>query len=216
MDNVARLHRPLPAAEHASGHVVEARDGAFTVRVRGELVTCARAASCLLEPVRDDRVVVFREGEAAWVLAVLARAAGTASDVVLEGDATLRSRDGTVTVSAPQGVRLESPTEVRAVTARLRVAVDRADLLMKRVLAAGQAVEAQVGELRTHAGRLDQVIGHLTQSVRSALRTVDDTDTLRAKRVDYRAEQAMTLHGDAAVLTAREVVKVDGAQIQLG
>jgi len=216
MDNLARLHRPVATSEHVSGQVIEARDGGFTVRVRGELVVCLRAASCLLEPVADDRVVVFREGAEAWVLAVLDRAPGAVTDVVLDGDATVRSREGTVTVSAPKGVRLESPAEVRAVSGRFRVVAERAELMVKRVLAAGDVVEAQVQHLRTHAGRLDQVIGHLTQSVRSAIRTVDDVDVVRANRIDYRAEQTMSLHGEAAVVTAREVVKVDGSQIQLG
>ncbi len=60
------------------------------------------------------------------------------------------------------------------------------------------------------------MIGHFTQTVRSAMRTVEDVDVVRAKRIDYRAEQTMSLHGEAAVVTAREVVKVDGSQIQLG
>lgn len=216
MDNLARLRPPAAAPEHSSGLVVEARDGRFSVRVRGELVSCARAASCLLEPAAGDRVVVYREGAEAWVLAVLDRAAGTVTDVVLDGDATVRSREGTVTVSAPKGVRLESPEEVRAVTGRFRVAAERAELMVQRVLAAGHTVEAQVQHLRTHAGRLDQVIGHFTQTVRSAMRTVEDVDVVRANRIDYRAEQTMSLHGEAAVVTAREVVKVDGSQIQLG
>jgi len=214
MDNLARLHRPAAAPEHSSGQVVEARDGRFSVRVRGEFVSCARAASCLLEPAAGDRVVTYREGAEAWVLAVLDRAPGTVTDVVLDGDATVRSREVTVTVSAPKGVRLESPEEVRGDGALPRGGRARGDHGAAR---AGRGAHGGgAGAAPPHAGRLDQVIGHFTQTVRSAMRTVEDVDVVRANRIDYRAEQTMSLHGAAAVVTAREVVKVDGSQIQLG
>ncbi len=215
MDTLARI-LPIAAPEQCSGRVTDVAEGRITVTVHGASVACARAASCLLEPVAGDRVVLYREGAEAWVLAVLERPAQTASDVVLDGDATVRSRDGAVTLSAPGGVRLESPEEVRAVTGRFRLVSQRAELAVAKILATGRAIEAEVQQIRTHATRVDQVIGHLTQHVRTALRHVDDLDLVRAGRVDYRAEQTMALHGESAVVTARDVAKVDGGQIQLG
>lgn len=216
MDNLARIIPPAPAFEPASGHVLRVDGGAFVVRVRSVELRCARAASCLLEPAVGDRVVAWSEGAEAWVLAVLERAPETACDVVLEGDARVRSRDGAVTVSAPGGVRVESPTEVRLASAKVRVIAEGLDLAAQRVLAVGRAVEAEVAEVRTHAKRVDQVIGSLTQRVKTALRMVDDLDAVRAARMDYRAEQVMNLHGESAVMTGETVVKVDAGQIQLG
>jgi len=218
MDNLARIIPPTLVAkfEPSSGRVVRVEDGAFVVRVQAVEVRCARAASCLLEPAVGDRVVAWSEGAEAWVLAVLERAPETACDVVLEGDARVRSRDGAVTVSAPGGVRLESPTEVRLVSARVGVAAEKMDLAVQKVLAVGRTVEAEFTSARLHAQRLDQVLGNFTQRVKTALRMVDDVDVVRAGRVDYRAEQVMNLHGESAVMTAEGVVKVDGGQIQLG
>lgn len=215
MDNLARI-LPLASPEHCSGRVVDVSPGRITVHVHGAPLGCVRAASCLLEPVVGDRVVVFREGVEAWVLAVLERPAETLSEVVLEGDATLRSRAGTVTVSAPRGVRLESPEEIRAVSGRFRLVSQRAEIAVATILATGKAIEAEVQQLRTHASRVDQVIGNLTQHIRTAIRRVEDVDLVRAGRVDYRADHVMALHGESAVVTARDVAKVDGQQIQLG
>lgn len=216
MNNVARLRPAAPPTTHTSGFVSAVEGGRFTVRLEAVEVECAQAASCLLQPVVGDRVVVYQEGLEAWVLAVLERPTGTASDVVLEGDATVSSREGVVTLRGPKGVRLESPEEVRTVTARVRMLAERADLAIDRALLVGKTLHTQVSEVRAQASTLDLLVGHLASRVKSALRQVDEVDVVRAGRIDYRAESIAQVEGKATVVHASEVVKVDGAQIQLG
>lgn len=218
MNNVARLR---PAASHVpslptSGHVVAIGDEGITVRLDDREALCQQAASCLLRPVEGDRVVVYQEGAEAWVLAVLTRPAGTASEVVLEGDATVASREGVVTLRGPQGVRLESPVEVRAVTGKLRMLAEQADLVLERALLVGKTLHTQVQDVRAQAQQVDSIVGHFVSRVKTAIRQVEQADVVRAGRIDYRADSVAQLEGEATVVHASAVVKVDGKQIQLG
>ena len=45
---------------------------------------------------------------------------------------------------------------------------------------------------------------------------VDGLDQLKAEHVDHSAKKTMNLHGENAVMTARQLVKVDGEQIHVG
>ena len=63
---------------------------------------------------------------------------------------------------------------------------------------------------------------HLTASFTTLVggmpltRVVEECDYLRSGEVDYRADKNMSLRGDNTMVTAKELVKVDGGQIHLG
>jgi Protein of unknown function (DUF3540) len=49
-----------------------------------------------------------------------------------------------------------------------------------------------------------------------SLRTVEAMDQLRAGQIDHVAQGTLNLHGENAVVTAEELVKLDGEQIHVG
>ena len=49
--------------------------------------------------------------------------------------------------------------------------------------------------------------------MKRSYRAVEETDQLRAGQIDYVAKETLSLHGENALLTAEELVKVDGEQI---
>ena len=63
---------------------------------------------------------------------------------------------------------------------------------------------------------LDSVLDRFSQRVKRSYRTVEETDQLKAERIDYTASSTMSLHGENALVTAEQLVKVDGEQIHLG
>ena len=66
------------------------------------------------------------------------------------------------------------------------------------------------------AGLVDTVMERISQKVKRSYRLVEECDYLRSGEVDYRADKNMSLHGDNTMVTAKELVKVDGGQIHLG
>jgi hypothetical protein len=54
------------------------------------------------------------------------------------------------------------------------------------------------------------------QMARSALRLVDETDQVRAGHLDMRAQESVSVHGKHVLMTGKELMKVDAAQIHMG
>ena len=82
-------------------------------------------------------------------------------------------------------------------------------LLASTVLAHADGAKIAVKAVDTFCDRL-------SQTVRRCFRTVEETDQLRAGRLDYRAENEMLLRAENVLAGARKLVKVDGEQIHIG
>lgn len=215
MDNLARLRSN--ANLHESGTVLSAEPGRYRVATASGEFTCRRAVSCLVEPVAGDRVLMFADAEGpCHVLAVLEREGDAAVELAVDGDAHLVSRGGAVHVRAPEGVRLESAAEVTAVTKRLRVMADRAELATRAVLAVGEKVDAQFGAVKVFARTMDRFVDQVVERCKTVVRVVEESETVRAKRVDVKAEELLAIRGENTVVTAEALVKMDGRQIHFG
>ena len=56
----------------------------------------------------------------------------------------------------------------------------------------------------------------VTQRVKRSFRFVEDADTVKAGRIDYAADTALTMRAKNTIIAAEELAKVDAEQIQLG
>jgi hypothetical protein len=182
---------------------VEAADGGdrFAVVLNAGRVVARRAASCLLVPRAGDRVLVALASEGDYVLAVLSRDHAAPAQLVVDGDAQLRAR-GKLTLSGDEGMTLLS---------KLRLSV------------AARALDVQAGEssfvagsLKTIVGTVDAVLDRLSQKMKRAYRFVEETEHVRAHTLDYAARENVRMHGKNAIVTAQQLVKMDGAQIHMG
>lgn len=200
----------------ATGRVTLEQGGrlAVTLLAGGE-VMARRAASCLLEPVPGDRVVVCLLPEP-FVLAVLERHGARPAEVVLYGDATVRARGGRLTLTGDEGVRLTSRKVVELLAGLVSVKVARAELFADGVDAVGRIARASFEELGVLARACDRVAERVTERVARVYRFVGELDQLRARHLDYRAEEAAQLKGKDVVISARQVAKIDGEQIHVG
>jgi len=91
-----------------------------------------------------------------------------------------------------------------------------ASLLLDGVTFLGKAVRAELGRAIVSAETLDQRIGRLSQRLKRAYRFIEEGEHVRAESLDYAAEKSVNLRGENTIVTARELVKVDGGQIHLG
>jgi len=185
--------------------------GAGATPVRGRVAT-----SCLVAPELQDRVLVAlgEEGDG-WILAVLERPGegplvlGSARDVTVSSGGKLRlSSEGDIDVVAQGQTQLT--TKGLGVTARV------ADLAVERVTAVGEVLEQHFSKLRTVTQQLDVVADRVVQRVKRRYQFVAEIDTLRAGHVDMRADETLSLRSEHTLVTAREVVKVDGDQVHVG
>ena len=194
-------------------------------RVEGALLTVAsgnteyqarRAASCLLSPeVGDDVLIAAVPERGTFVLSVLVRT-GEAARLSVDGDLEIQARGGRVVVAARDGVDLVSTAGVGITSQNLRVTSRVAELVLDNLSMVGSLAQAHVTRVKVAAETIDQAAQRLTQRLQRAYRFVAEMDQLRAARVDIAADKTVHVHGENAVVTAAELVKVDGGQIHLG
>ena len=203
----SRVHHAggSPAADENAPKLVLAQvramlDRTVLVEIAGESHAAVQAASCLLSPQVDDVVMCSESDLGIHVLHVL--------------DRSERER---ATVSAPGAKRLvlEQPAiDVRtgdfdASAARARVEVEQLHLFSRLV-----AVVA--GGFELVADRVKRIARLETTSTEDSVRTVRNTDTLRAGHILHDASEVMCLRSEVAVIEARGDVRVNGERITMG
>lgn len=198
--------------------VVRVADGHATVRAGEVEYRAKRAASCLLEAYEGDRVLCAVAETEAWILAVLERKDETneTTAIAVDGDLEIISRQGRVRVGGAEGLSLGSEADVTIAAGEFNVRTMAASLVADGIEVLGKTVRAEAGRVKVLAEALDTVLDRFSQRVKRAYRFVEERDSLRAGSIDYVAEKAVTVSAENTVMTAKELVKVDGGQIQLG
>ncbi len=179
----------------------------------GELVA-RRAASCLVGPRPGDRVLVALV-PSPFVLSVLERDASRPAELVLDGDATIRSR-GRLAIEAEEGLRLGTREALELRSRALDVKSGSAQLVFETVEAFALRARASFEESVLIAKTVERVADRISESAARVFRFVSEVDQLRARHFDYRAEHCAQVRGASVVVAARQVVKVDGEQVHLG
>lgn len=199
--------------------VLHVAEGRATVRSGDVEYSAKRAASCLLEPREGDRALCAVAEKNAWILAVLDRNDTKNEDkttIAVDGDLEIVSRSGRVRMGGAEGVSIASEADVTIAAGEFNVRAMAASLVADGIEVLGKTVRAEAGKVRVLAEALDSVLDRFSQRVKRSYRFVEERDSLRAGTIDYVADKAVNVSGENAVVTAKELVKVDGGQIQLG
>lgn len=217
---------PVAAAKKAKtvsvhqeiGLVTRATPTAIVVRLYGHDVEATRATSCLVAPAQGDEVLVALASDGrAFVLAVLVRKEAEAPvSIAVEADLELSSSKGKVRVTGAEGVGLTSGRLLSIVTGELDVRTVAATLVTSGMELLGKTANVEVDKIQVAATTMDTVLERWSQKLKRAYRFIEEREQLRAGALDYRAKEAVTITAENAVVTAKEIVKVDGGQIQLG
>ena len=198
------------------GHVLEKGGQGLTVRTPRGTALAKRALSCLIEPERDDRVLVSTLGSGeCFVLAVLEREAGAAATIVHDGDLNVRVA-GRYGVLSSDGVEITSAKDVQIVSASLDIKATEGNLVFERLSLLGRLAQAELDKVKLFAGSIDTLCERTMQRAKRAYRVIEEIDQVKAGAIDYAARTMTRLHGKNTVITSEELVKVDGNQIHMG
>lgn len=216
MNNLAKKIQRDEVYE-AAGTVVRASDGRFFVRTSDGEIDAQRAVSCLIEPDMHDEVIVKVLGDGrAYITAVLTREEGAKARMVVDGDLDLELKKGSFGVKAARGVRIMSGKAIDLSSGEISVRALAGEMAIQKLSYVGTLLRSEIESVKTIAGALDAVLDRFSQRVKRSYRTVEEIDHVRAKEIHYTAKENLFLNGGNAVVTAEELVKVDGEQIHLG
>ncbi len=190
--------------------------GLFMETSRGP-VRATRAASCLLQPIVGDRVICALSATGqAWVLAVLERATDQPSRLSVDGDLEVHLPSGRFSVASAEGVEMTTPKDVQVTSGEVRVNAVDGSVVLQRLTYLGRYLQSEVKKVKSVAETFDAVLGRFSQRVQRSYRTVEQYDCLKAKQIDYVADTTISLHGKTTMVTAAELVKIDGSQVHVG
>jgi hypothetical protein len=179
-------------------------------------VPAKRAASCLLEPAPGDRVwAVGQSGEGFFVIAVLERADTSATTLQLDGDVTLAA-SGRMNLSAPEGIALATAAKLELHAEDLDVSARSGRVVLERAAVVASSLLAHLRKSTVVGQALDTLVERVTQHSKTSYRSISELDHVHASNLDYRADGLASVHGKQTVMSAQELVKVDGGQIHLG
>ncbi len=199
------------------GLVVREDAGAFVVRTASGDYRARRATSCLVAPVVDDLVLVATTARGVcYVLAILERAPGARTTLVAEGDLELSAAHGRVSIAAADGLSLVSKKAIELISGQFSLKALEGNVVIERLAIAGRQLGVEVARIKAFATTFESVMERVSQRVKRSYRMVEESDHVRAERIDYSAKRTLNLHGENAVVTAEHVVKIDGEQILVG
>jgi len=215
MDNLARKLDD-DTVHQATGTVVKQQAGRLEVRCSSGTYPARRAVSCLVAPEEGDQVLVALTGAGGcYVLAVLDRES-EAVELTAEGDLTIRLPRGRFRLLSQLGAKLVSAKELTVVSHRFNLNALDGNVALGRLTYVGRYLRSEIERIKSLAGTVDSVLERLSLRAERSYRTVTGLDQLRAGQIHHRAEQNCSLHGENSLVTAEELVKVDGEQIHLG
>ncbi|CAM5790860.1 DUF3540 domain-containing protein [Ottowia pentelensis] len=208
-DEVA-LEQPRSDAIPGTALVVQTdiTNDRYMLRAGNHLRLAARARSCLVQPRVGDVVGCMEMDEGGfYITAVLDRPGGE--------PLTLQLPPGTV-IQCEAGA-LELRADTLALHARaLSVQGDQAHLSVEQVVGVGQRASWSFGVLKLTAELVESFAERLLQFSRWSQRVVDGPDQVRARQMDYRADQIMQLQAQTLIANADTLFKADGQQIHIG
>jgi hypothetical protein len=170
-----------------------------------------KAASCLVRPRQGDSVLAVFDAEGScFILSVLMQSqeSGRANEITLEGDASLRIRNGGLTISADD--------EVSVVSDRLSLAVRTGSAVFGECSFLGNALSAQFESIKTVAGKVENVFQQLTEKLIDAFRFVKDHEEVQTGSTRYLVDTNLTMHSKNAMHIAEEIVTINAEQVHLG
>lgn len=204
------------------GTIVRVEGAIFVVQTDRGDIRARRAVSCLVEPLLHDFVMVGGQSradspwaKAAYVLAVLERESPNAQ-LVCDGDLDVRLNNGKLRVAATEGVDVVTAKEVNMMASEVGIHTSRAKLFAAEILAIGSEVVGELANVKLKGTFFDKVFERVSERVQRSFRRVDEIDQLKAKQMDYLAEETLCLRSENMVAVAKELVKVDGEQIHFG
>ena len=214
--DVVPFLRPAAGPLQTISTVSALGDDTYIVQIHHAALPARRALSCLLEPALGDRVWVVGEDGAYFITAVLERPEAAPLQLAMEGDVNLAVRNGRLNIAATKGIELATSQALGLTAGELNVKAKSGHFLVEQIHCLGQRLLAELAEIKLFGQFFDSVLERISLRVKRSYKTVEEVDMLRSEQIDFRAGKNLHLHGQNALMSAKELVKIDAEQIHLG
>lgn len=174
------------------------------------------AASCLLQPNVGDTVLVSIGPEHGYILVVLEQAQNQSSEVRLPANSQLHVPNGTLTINAPKGVRLNAGVGLKVQAKAASFSFDVMGLQAQRLQVSGDNLRTVWRQRHDFAQQ--QLTVNIRTEQRSGTRTTQITghDEHSAGSQRILVQRDWRVRANSVSLLAQGKASLDGQQVQLG
>ena len=192
-------------------------DATFVIENKLGTFRAARAVSCLVDPVEEDEVLFAgRVDGDLFVLGVLRREAEGPKTLSTEGDTRFNVRNGRLTFVAKEGVDIIAGVVLALTSRELKINTSSGNILIDKLSYIGRKAAAEIETVKIFAHLMDTVADRLSQRTKLAYKVVEILDQVKAKQIEYKAEENLKLRAHNNLFFADILTKIDSDQIQLG
>ncbi len=191
-----------------TGRIVEIEADVIYVSLGQRVHEATRAVSCLVAPVVGDEVGLLRAVNGRlFVTAVL-----------------VRPREMPLTLDAPHGLAVSSGGDIRLEAAHsmqlqgceFSARFDQVHWMARLLYATGAEFVLRSKAARLFTQALEALCARMQVGADRSYRHIAEAEHVRVGMLDVRAKHLANVRAGTLVLTARELAKVDGAQIHVG
>jgi len=206
----------VPESGQKASLVIGAEGRVALVECEGAVRQARVAVSCLVMPRAGDEVATQLINGALWITAILERHGDAAIHIVTQGDFSVVSMAGDVTLTACRRVRLDAGETLELAAPAMEVAAGAGRFLIDEWLQFGKRAVYHVEKIRCIAQLLEHFAETWLSRARSATRLVAESDQLHAGAIDHRADTTWQIRARTALVTGDDLVRLDAAQIHMG
>lgn len=198
----------IKSIEADSSFVIETETGAFHA---------TRAVCCLVDPIKEDEVLFAGRADGdLFVLGVLKRNSEEPTTLSTEGDTRFNVRKGRLSFVAKEGVDIVTGAVLSLASKEFKVNTNSGNIFIDKLAYIGHKASAEVEAVKFFVSVMDTVADRLSQRTKLAYKIVEILDHVKAKQIEYRAEENLKLRAHNNLFFADLLTKIDSDQIQLG
>ncbi len=199
------------------GIVDEVSETRYVVLSNTGRFTATPTFSCIIIPQVGDKVMLSRdEHDQCYILSIIHRAVGNAARLSFQGDVSINSQQGSVTIAGDQGVQLASPKDLTMASQELNVVATTATLNITELDASGDQLTSNISKIRVFANTMDSVAERLSQRLKNSFRMIEGVDQTRAGDVLTSVKNLFSMRSRQSAILAKKDMKIDAERIHMG
>ncbi|MBF0220059.1 MAG: DUF3540 domain-containing protein [Gammaproteobacteria bacterium] len=181
-----------------------------------DLLTAQLAVSCLVQPRCGDKVVVWREANASYIVQILQRASDGSDAVEIRCSSD-------ISLQAMGNIHWNS---LQTLSSHAQQQSHHADTLMtharhshhyhENLNMTANTTQFSSNTVQLQSENITLVAKRLLQSLEESIRSVSGLDSHTSGTFLQRVKQIFSLEGDRLLLQAKKDVKIDGDKIHMG
>jgi hypothetical protein len=198
------------------GTVTEVEANVFGVRTStGCSVEAALAASCLVRPAAGDTVALLPvPSKGHYIVAILERASDAALALSAPGGLTVSVPKGRFTVAA-EGIDLVG-REIAMHGQKTTVDAQLLRFSFRELAAFGTEVLFNADTFKLAGRFASAVFESVMHRAARSYRVISELEHMTGRQLSYTVSENVSVHGKNNLMTAEDLVKVDGKQIHVG